>query len=494
MLDEPRTNLAHSIAAADDFTIGISDDGTRHVIEHVPSGETVEFGPDGLDTGVINSDELSIGTELTTSPSDTVSDINQTLSSMGGFETLNIIHPLTVGDTPILLPSNTTLKISAEIKRGDNVATGGGFNLIENTDPTNGNENIKVIFDGGRLNGNTANQSATANCFPFLIQNVNGLEIRDADIYDNLNWGGRFEDITNGRIYGWYVKSLGNKSNQDGIHFIDSSELVLRDISGTSEDDLLAITSESKTTENIIVSGVEGTSMNANGVRLNIPTTDVGDGVSRTLQNISISGIDVHDVGSSGVVLQNSDANTTYKNVNIEGAITNPTDMGFQGLSGGGVMEKCSVDLIIDNPTSDAFNLENANSVKDCEFTIHSYKASGTRPAALMANVVGCDLNIYSQYDDIDNQNVALQSGSENHISGHFVGGSRGIQLGTGASAMMGNIISDVVIEDTANQAIFEVDSDDDYNLITDYQIVNCGSGISLSGLNSSDTGDGIVR
>ena len=60
MKNAPKTNFGHEIADTDDISIGISDDGERYVIQHDPSGETVELGAGGAEVGALQSQELSV--------------------------------------------------------------------------------------------------------------------------------------------------------------------------------------------------------------------------------------------------------------------------------------------------------------------------------------------------------------------------------------------------------------------------------------------------
>ena len=74
MLPEPRTNFGHNVPDTDDFTIGITDDGTKRVVRHEPSGKEMVFGPDGFETPAVDTDEIS--TTLYAEPGNVQSQID----------------------------------------------------------------------------------------------------------------------------------------------------------------------------------------------------------------------------------------------------------------------------------------------------------------------------------------------------------------------------------------------------------------------------------
>lgn len=60
MHDAPKTNFGHGIEETDDFTVGVSDDGTQRIVRHEPSGQEIAIGPDGFETDVVDAQELSV--------------------------------------------------------------------------------------------------------------------------------------------------------------------------------------------------------------------------------------------------------------------------------------------------------------------------------------------------------------------------------------------------------------------------------------------------
>jgi hypothetical protein len=178
MLNKPLTHFGHEVAAADDFDIGITDDGTGYVIEHLPSGQRMVLGPDGFETGTINTEELSVGD---TAPDPAFNDNNIALS---GEESRTKTFLAGVGENVGRLSSVNDLDAGAmtayiryitDLKIADSAATASAG--ISFTEPTNGttflDENVSTTSTSYVTLGsgwNALNQENISASDPFVAK------------------------------------------------------------------------------------------------------------------------------------------------------------------------------------------------------------------------------------------------------------------------------------------------------------------------------------
>lgn len=138
-------------------------------------------------------------------------------------------------NTYIRLGSNTTIKLANNINKV----------FFENSDPTNGNENIHI--EGGIWDGNKDNQAfdTTKLYGIFRFAGVTKLYLGNLTIKDPVAFGTQFCRITNYLIENIIFDIATTRINQDGIHL--GGECYhgrIRNIRGNTGDDMIALNAD----------------------------------------------------------------------------------------------------------------------------------------------------------------------------------------------------------------------------------------------------------
>lgn len=114
------------------------------------------------------------------------------------------------------------------------------------------------------------------------------ISLRNCEINHCADWHLSFEKCQNIKVASCSISGDGDgrPGGRDGIHFLDSSNILIRDIEAHTGDDCVAFTVEAGTCENVVVENIRGTSKIGSVLIFN----EERDAVS-SFRNISIRGV-----------------------------------------------------------------------------------------------------------------------------------------------------------------------------------------------------------
>lgn len=174
------------------------------------------------------------------------------LSTYGG-GTLVIDRACLVGSLQV--PSNITLYAPSK-SYGFYQIPNAGFPILRNANPTTGSiidQNINII--GGTYNMNVANQSGSSSGNGDYYQQIigfygiNNLTIRDITLTTGstgkalFGYAAIFSNWTNIYIDNVYINNNRINGGGDGLHFVSGSGAIIRNVSGFSTSDFIALNS-----------------------------------------------------------------------------------------------------------------------------------------------------------------------------------------------------------------------------------------------------------
>lgn len=201
--------------------------------------------------------ETNMATDSTTLGivSDGVTDVSGAINTALQSGNVLLQHGRFLVNSSILIPSNRTLYIkNALIKLADNSFD----NVFRNSDPLNGNNNVRVlglgnaVIDGNATGNNSVNYSIfggtvmTANNLykanTFFIGNVDTFEISGLNIIDHPAYVATLQKATNGSVHDLFVAYQSVTQNQDGIQICHGSHNInIYNITGNTGDDFVSI-------------------------------------------------------------------------------------------------------------------------------------------------------------------------------------------------------------------------------------------------------------
>lgn len=298
--------------------------------------------------------------------------VNWALNNSGDNSTITIngdYEISTLDGTYISIPSKRNLVINGIIKQAANSSSrvpiiGNRNRLVGGT----GNSDISLTVNG-TIDGNYQNQpgSYTDNGVTFTTQleyryfavsfyRVTNLSIPKIRVINPTAWSLDIHQCSNTTIGSLDTYSpMGGY--RDGLHFVDSNNAIVDSITGTSGDDLLAITSDYFDVSNIHVRYMNGSTTWANGIRISHTKTSIDRG--GTISNVIIDNAILNNTYHHGITFAFAGTNTVTEDISINFKITNPGSAnnlsiyGIQFGQGGGTFNRLNLKGCIYNPNRD---------------------------------------------------------------------------------------------------------------------------------------------
>lgn len=449
------------------------------------TGQNRSFGRtehESIETGELSNTVFIQGTS-------DIASVNTQLQNTPAGGVAHLVGTFTVGTAPVEIPSDTTVINWGTIRQAD--ATSGTENpVLKNANASRTGTDTHITFiNHGIIDGNAGNQPATnVDRHAVIFRGVDYLSFYGVRVVDPLDFAMRVEACNDVRFSNFSCEINFVEDHQDGLHFVDSNQVVGHGVSGVAEDDLLAITvDQDASISDYSIHGVEGTSLDADIVRINRSVVSLNDTTSKTLENISVTGIVGYNPAFDGVVLRDADANTTYRNVHVEAVIDNP---GNSGLLAGqnAYYEDCSIDLTVRSPGKQGCLMNGVSNWKNGTIRVICRNEVGGSPSLVAANIESSTITLLSEIGGTT-PHFHLQSGTEVEIDAVMDGSARGVQLGTAAPTAVTNSVIRGTAANIGQQDVIEIGGSGSNN----NRVEMHGSGINvlLDGTTSTVNGVG---
>lgn len=384
--------------------------------------------------------------------------VNNALQNLAENEVAVLTGRIDVDENDLVLPSGATVLNHAHVRRKDGI-DGDNIRLVRNEDHQYGGADSDITFINltGKLDGNVQNQDTSYNNrYAFSMKGVTNLEFHGLHVVNPFDWSANIRGCDNVRFSDFYADTGNADSNQDGLHFSDTSNIRGNNVSGTSEDDLLAIGMyQDDVVENITIHGVQGASTNANGVKLLKASAIIGDGNEKRMKNVEISGINIRSTDARGVIFL-GDEDTYFENVDLDGQVHDSQRENL--IATGGTLIDCTIDLDCENPGPDHNNVRLFNTgagvvVQNCDLDFRMSGAASGRPSLIANDIQETDLHVNLTRPDQTSNGLEIQGGRDIDITGRIETADTGIRLGVDTGVEEARI-HDMRIKDCANHGI----------------------------------------
>jgi hypothetical protein len=340
----------------------------------------------------------------------------------------------------LLLKSNVTLNGNGMYTSSLKVTDSSDIDLI-NTDRSASQSSIGIT--NTTLDGNEANQGATpSNGFSAWLFDIDGLVLRNIYSLNPASWGIRPEKCNHVVIENIRCNHSA-ESNSDGIHFVDTSNVVGSNlyIKSLGDDCFIIETTHSDiknyTIHGIYVDGATGLALENRGVLL-LQDESVAT-AANTMSNISLTGIVAEDCDGPAVVVSGCKHDHVYieaiskgcrqalylnagdatnagfvKNSEFVIVGTDTQQEGVTTVSAYGTYDNNKIDALISNPADNysGIIMKGGNWSGDIKI---DYDPNGTKVSPLYGVVINDDyndLNISSKGADT---NLLLQGTAQNN-------------------------------------------------------------------------------
>ncbi len=400
----------------------------------------------------------------------------------------NIVFP-----SPVCSPSNGTIRINGGLKIG-NISQFQGGGLIQNCDFVNGNENIRVIFESGYVDGNFSwGLPAVSTTHTVYFNRVNNIKIINGEVRNPYHSALRFDNSNNIQVIGYNIsenESIPHVTGQNGIWLMDSSHATLTSLTGQTDDDFIAIDANLGDVSDIVVSGVNARSRNANLFRLD--TGVVGNSPGHTMRALKLDAIG-HDIGDSGIIFGCScDSPGYFSDISFNLMLNNVTFSMVQfgeNASNLLVYNQISGKVVGNKSNGHGILINTSQNISGLDLNVQLYNiASGKEAIRVLSNLSRFSLTGSINYSntgkgnvlhDIDFQSAPPGAVRDGTINMDIVGGNRAIWLGNASNVTVrgGSVI------DSISYAVLS-DASAQNNIITNVPIHNATDGILLRGTN----------
>lgn len=262
-----------------------------------------------------------------------------------------------------------------------------------------------ISFNGGMSVAQKATKYYVRGVRFINCQNIN---VVDCEISHCADWHLSFEKCSHVRVSTVAVTGDGDgrPGGRDGVHFLDSSDIAVRDIDAMTGDDCVAFTVESGICENVVLENIRGRSAIGSVLIFN----EEHEAVS-TFRNIAVNGVfataQVRDV----IRVQAINSGTKISDVSIQNVKGNSRNHGVFLAHANGV-KVSNVDVTSANQNGVyCVGIDNL-ALSQVRGTALNKTFDGVH-VQNCANVRGADLTTSSGSDGIafiDNQNVVLST------------------------------------------------------------------------------------
>lgn len=411
-------------------------------------------GPDQLDeTGAydvesLSADDVAIGPNdeiITAEGTSDIASLNSQIASANADGMIHLFGQFDVGATHIELPSNTTLVNWGTLRQADGTA-GSNVRILTNQDTSNGTDENITFINHGVIDGNCSNQTdQDATRYAIQFVGVTNLEFHGVHVIDPVDFCMSVNACETVRFSDFTAEVNTPESHQDGLHFYDTNNVIGHGVSGTSEDDLLIIgISSADTVSGYSITGVEGTSINANLVKFHRANDVLGSGAAKTLENITVTGIGAQSPGASGIHFGPYDGNTTFRNISVEGVVDAPTEHGVNMSPGpgsdGATFEQCSVDLSIYSPGLEGVMALGPGAFKNGELKARVSNLGGANAPIRVGSFYDSAIELRAEFDG-DPPSLNMTDSDNVTVDVSLNGGGRGVQFGSSSTAVTNSIV-----------------------------------------------------
>lgn len=253
----------------------------------------------------------------------------------------------------LLLKSNVALVGESEYGTVLKAKASSDIDLI-NTNRASAQSNIQV--KNLTLDGNQANRGSSDG-FNLWVYNITDLVIENVNSIDPTSWGLRIEKCDTVQI-NHITCNHGAYSNTDGVHFVDTDNVVGSSISiVTAGDDGFVIQANAQDVVNYAISGIyvnalNGLSLPSRGI-LFLLDDNKATGAYK-IKNVNLSACVIEDASGHGVCLSGA----SLENVKVDAVVRN----------------ECSFNALTLFPGTSIY----AGYVRNCSFNVLAYDVDGS--------------------------------------------------------------------------------------------------------------------
>jgi hypothetical protein len=310
-------------------------------------------------------------------------------------------------------------------------------------------------------------QMSQAENHALFMRNVTGLTLLDIEIRNPVAWCSKIHKST--KILVSNFRAFSTQPQQDGLHFVDCSEVLGVNIYGETGDDMLGITcDEWAEMKNLTFVNVQGKSEIASLIRLNQSNYSVSQAQSVTMKHMKFLNVNGWDCRNRGFSFADVHTSSFVEDITLQGSFRNISREAVRMVMG----YRCNIDVTVDTAGT-GLNLHDGTTVKSDSVIFNRIDHSTIK--AKIKNVADGFSGVNVQYgthnevavdcEYVTTGKTSLKYGLEvgfvnysHFINGNFLGGDAGIKIGddTAASGGIYNIVSGNTFKDMTTYAIME--------------------------------------
>ena len=342
-LDTEKASLAVLAATTGASLVGFKQSGTGSVTRTIDAKEketisVLDFGADP--TGATSSTaalQLAINYAASVSKCLRIPSGTYTITASG-----STISSRAYG---LLLPSNLTMVGDSESNTIFKAGVGADLDIL--TTPRLSSV-TDICIKNLTLDGSAEGTNADSFGFNAWLSLVTNLTLENVTSKYPEAWGLRIQASTYVRLNNIICVHSG-ATNADGIHFVDSSNVIVSNVNiYTEADDGFVIEALSGDVSDYVISSLKVTSTVARGVLIfSDPNIVTG---ARKISNINLSSCVISNSVSSGIVFQGA----SFSNIHVDGVVKDCRN-GLYIVPGtatyAGTMVNCRFDVLVQNVT-----------------------------------------------------------------------------------------------------------------------------------------------